>query len=90
MTANASEAPEDLSARRRRLGLSQQQLATAAECSLSTVRLFESGYAPRRSPTRKRVERVLEALAPTDTRGALAADSLTCADPVSASQPERA
>lgn len=54
------ESPDDLRARRRRLGISQQQLAVAAECSLSMVRLLEGGYAPPRSPTRERVERVLE------------------------------
>jgi predicted transcriptional regulator len=59
----STEAPEDdLRARRRRAGLSQQALAAAAECSLSFIRLVESGYRPETSPTCERVEAVLDEL----------------------------
>ena len=34
----------DLVKRRKALGYSQQQVAEEAECSVSSVRLFESGY----------------------------------------------
>jgi predicted transcriptional regulator len=59
---NALDASIDLGARRRRLGISQKRLAVAAECSESFVRLLENGYRPALSPTRERVERVLEEL----------------------------
>jgi hypothetical protein len=52
----------DLGARRRGLGISQQTLAVAARCSLSSVRLFEAGFDPEHSPTRERVERALDEL----------------------------
>jgi transcriptional regulator with XRE-family HTH domain len=44
---------------RKAAGLSQQALAERAKCSISTVALFERGYAPRRSATLKRVLAVL-------------------------------
>ena len=51
-----------LLARRRAVGFSQQALAERAGCSLSFVRLLERGYAPPQSPTRDRIERVLDEL----------------------------
>jgi transcriptional regulator with XRE-family HTH domain len=64
MAATASaKADEAIRERRRRLRLTQQQLAIAAACSLSAVRLYESGYSPAAgSPTRDRVEAVLTEL----------------------------
>jgi transcriptional regulator with XRE-family HTH domain len=56
------ETSKSLRARRRELGISQQALAAAAACSLSSVRLFESGFDPEHSPTRERVESVLAEL----------------------------
>jgi transcriptional regulator with XRE-family HTH domain len=58
----ASQQDNDLRARRRRAGLTQRALAVAAECSLSALRLYENGYSPSHSPTRERVECVLEEL----------------------------
>jgi predicted transcriptional regulator len=48
--------------RRRRAGVTQQGLADLAECSRSMVRLLEGGYQPPRSPTLRRIERVLAEL----------------------------
>lgn len=53
---------ESLRERRQRLGVSQQTLAAAAACSISALRLYESGYSPARSTTRERVERALDEL----------------------------
>jgi transcriptional regulator with XRE-family HTH domain len=65
MSASAT-VTEDIRTRRRQLGISQQTLAAAAECSISALRLFESGYAPSASPTRVRVEHVLDELEAAD------------------------
>jgi transcriptional regulator with XRE-family HTH domain len=46
MSANAIEQGGDLRAARRALGLSQQRVAELARCSVSYVRLLESGYQP--------------------------------------------
>ena len=60
---SAQAAPRtDVRARRLAAGVSQQDLAQRAGCSLSAVRLFESGYAPEHSATLARVERVLDEL----------------------------
>lgn len=40
---------------RRRAGLSQEQLARIAGCSTASVRLFESGYAPKHSDVLGRI-----------------------------------
>ncbi len=45
----------DLRALRRTAGLSQQQLAQKAECSLAAVALFESGYQPEHSRVLPRI-----------------------------------
>ncbi len=42
--------------RRIRLGLTQQELAELAGCSIAMVRLLDKDYAPENSPTRDRVE----------------------------------
>jgi predicted transcriptional regulator len=60
--APASETAEDLGARRRRVGISQQRLATLAGCSLASVRTYEYGYTPVASPTLARVLEVLATL----------------------------
>ncbi len=52
----------DVRSRRRAAGLSQQDLAQRAHCSLSVVRLFDRGYTPEHSATLARVERVLDQL----------------------------
>jgi transcriptional regulator with XRE-family HTH domain len=48
-------AAADLRTLRRRRGLSQQRLAELAGCSLSMVRVLESGYQPERSDVLPRV-----------------------------------
>lgn len=58
MTSNGSP-NHDLLALRRAAGLSQQALAERAKCSISSVVLFERGYAPPRSGTLARVLAVL-------------------------------
>jgi transcriptional regulator with XRE-family HTH domain len=70
--ATVSASPDDLRTRRRRLGLTQQALAAAAECSLSAVRLYEAGFTPTRSPTRDRIAHVLDALEREPRGGAVA------------------
>ena len=57
-TANAN----DLRTRRLVAGMTQQDLAIAADCSIGSVRLLETGYSPADSPTRERIERVLREL----------------------------
>jgi transcriptional regulator with XRE-family HTH domain len=52
----------DVRSRRLAAGLSQQDLAQRAHCSLSVVRLFDRGYTPEHSATLARVEHVLEQL----------------------------
>jgi transcriptional regulator with XRE-family HTH domain len=42
--------------------MTQTQLAQLARCSRSMVQLLEAGYGPERSPTRDRIERVLDEL----------------------------
>jgi transcriptional regulator with XRE-family HTH domain len=41
------------------IGLTQQQLAAAADCSLSYVRLLESGFAPASSDVLPRIAAAL-------------------------------
>lgn len=52
--------PKSIRSRRERLGLTQQELARQAKCSLSLVRMFDGGYAPATSPALKRVLDVLD------------------------------
>jgi predicted transcriptional regulator len=66
MDAPADTTPAELRDRRRRLGISQQSLAAAAACSISLVRLLERGYRPLHSPSRDRIERVLDELEAQD------------------------
>lgn len=49
----------ELRDRRKRAGLSQQALAEIAGCSVSIVRLLESGYDPPRSAVRDRLDALL-------------------------------
>lgn len=58
----AIETNPGLRERRLLLGLTRQQLAAAAECSLSSIALFEGGYSPLYSQTRDRVEQALDEL----------------------------
>jgi transcriptional regulator with XRE-family HTH domain len=51
---------QDLRQRREALGLSRQQLAQGARCSLTTLQMLESGYRPERSRALDRVLAVLE------------------------------
>jgi transcriptional regulator with XRE-family HTH domain len=59
MGANATAIPGELRRMRKARGLSQQRLAAIAGCSLSYVRLLESGYAPASGEV---LDRVLGAL----------------------------
>jgi transcriptional regulator with XRE-family HTH domain len=63
MSTNQNPTASDMSlrARRERAGLSRQQLGQLAGCSVSFVQLVETGFSPRVSPTRERIERVLAA-----------------------------
>lgn len=45
--------------RRTALGISQQRLAERSKCSLSMIRVLESGYEPKHSEVRRRVIAVL-------------------------------
>lgn len=47
--------------RRRHVGLTRQQLAAEAGCSLSMVALLEGNYEPAHSCVRERIERALAA-----------------------------
>jgi len=57
----------DLRALRRTAGLSQQQLAQKAECSLAAVALFESGYQPAYSRVLPRIITTLAEALDADT-----------------------
>jgi transcriptional regulator with XRE-family HTH domain len=60
MSANArAQTGGDVRTRRRASGISQQRLAELAHCSLSMVRLLESGYQPESGTV---VERIAAAL----------------------------
>lgn len=48
--------------RRKQLGLSQQELAQRAQCSLASVSMFDRGLEPEHSPVRERVIAVLAEL----------------------------
>ena len=52
--------------RRARAGITRQTLAELANCSVSVLQLMETGYQPKRSEVRDRVERILDALAERD------------------------
>ena len=55
----AIETNSALRERREQLGLTRQQIAAAAGCSLSMVALLESGFTPARSAVRERIEKAL-------------------------------
>jgi transcriptional regulator with XRE-family HTH domain len=59
---SAQATPEGGRLRERRLeaGITQQQLAERARCSIALVRLFESGYQPGHSNVLPRIVAVLE------------------------------
>lgn len=54
MASTLATAP-DLKALRRAAGLSQQRVAERAGCSLSMIRILESGYVPEHSDVLPRV-----------------------------------
>ena len=58
----STEPVNSLRERRQRAGISRQQLAALAQCSVSVLQLMETGYSPRRSAVRDRVVRVLDGL----------------------------
>jgi transcriptional regulator with XRE-family HTH domain len=59
MASTLAREPVTLRARRAALGISQQRLAELAGCSLSMVRVLESGYEPETSRVLDRIDRVL-------------------------------
>ena len=60
MTAgHAAAMVNHLRERRKRAGLTQQELAHLADVSRSTVRMLEAGYEPQRSMVLARIERAL-------------------------------
>lgn len=56
---NVSPQPGALRELRHRNGLSQQQLATIAGCSMSYVKLLEAGYTPSTGDVLPRIMRTL-------------------------------
>lgn len=60
-------ATTDLRAARRAAGLSQQELAQRAGCSIAYLRLLERGFAPDRSTV---LPRIVHALDPDSERAA--------------------
>lgn len=59
MPRSAPHKPKTFREARLAAGLTQQQLAELAQCSIAYVRLIESGYRPERSVARGRLLRVL-------------------------------
>lgn len=66
MSLKPSPTPGVLRRLRRAAGLSQQQVATRAGCSIAAVALYERGYTPERSDVLPRIVRVLNDDAPAD------------------------
>ncbi len=66
MSANATAAAGSIRDQRRAAGMSQQRLAEIAGCSLSMVRLLESGYVPGSSQV---LDRIASVLCPKDDEG---------------------
>jgi transcriptional regulator with XRE-family HTH domain len=62
MTPHITTVNGDVRGRRLAAGLSQQELAKRAHCSLASLRLFDRGYRPPHSETLGRVEAVLDEL----------------------------
>ncbi len=62
VTAGDGRAASSIRDRRRARGITQQRLAELAGCSLSMVRVLESGLQPAVSPTLARVDAVLGAV----------------------------
>lgn len=60
ITANSSAASDDIRALRRAAGLTQQETAARAGCSVAAIALFESGYRPTRSDVLPRVLAALD------------------------------
>lgn len=64
MGVNATPGIGPLRASRRAAGLSQQRLAELAGCSLTMIRVLESGYEPQNSDVMPRVAQVLNDAGP--------------------------
>jgi transcriptional regulator with XRE-family HTH domain len=60
VSAQATGEGGQLRERRRGAGITQQQLAERAHCSIAIVRLLEGGYQPARSHVLPRILAVLE------------------------------
>ena len=56
---NPKRGGDNLRARREAAGLTRQQLAQRAGCSMSAVGLLEGGYSPSRSDVLARIEQAL-------------------------------
>jgi transcriptional regulator with XRE-family HTH domain len=67
-TSVSASGRTDIKSRRKRLGLSQRDLAAVARCSPSSIRLYESGYTPELSPTLDRITRLLNELTMPEAR----------------------
>lgn len=65
MASTLTQGPEvTIRDRRRARGISQQRLAELASCSLSMVRVLESGYEPGTSRVLDRIDRALNDVEP--------------------------
>jgi transcriptional regulator with XRE-family HTH domain len=64
MTTKANAGNSGLGEQRRAVGISQQELARRAGCSISIVGLLERGYRPSQSDVLERVLAVLNANEP--------------------------
>lgn len=69
MSANGTASVGGLRARRLAAGLTQQQVAAGASCSLSYIRLLERGFVPVESDVLPRVLRLLNDEDPAGTQG---------------------
>ncbi len=66
MSVNATQRLGPIRLSREAVGLSQQRLAELAGCSLSMIRVLESGYTPRESDVLPRVMQALNDAGPAD------------------------
>lgn len=65
-TAITAPAPDEIRARRKAAGLTREELAAQADCSLAWLAALERGCIPRRSAV---LGRVLAVLDPTNDNG---------------------
>ena len=71
-----STTPAELRSMRIEAGLSQERLARLADYSLGTVRLLESGYAPKRSAAREKILALVQSYDAPAGQGERAATSI--------------